>query len=252
MQSCKILMSNLGYARGIGGGLAEHVLKAHRHFYCSEAVQRKSLLQLGELIVEEDPDICCFAEIDKGSFPSAGFNQLEALLTEKYIFFDIENKYAPGSRLRSFFMTNGKCNAFLAKHPFPHHKLYFRSGVKRLVYKIKIDEHLTLFFAHFSLSRRLRRAQLVEARKLLDEAQGESVFLGDFNILDGLRELDPLLKNSPYILLNRDEPTFRFHKRHLTLDLCICSRELERRAQLRVVPQPYSDHAALVLDIRSS
>jgi endonuclease/exonuclease/phosphatase family metal-dependent hydrolase len=251
MKTFKILLSNLGYCRGIDGRLTQHIFYAHRHFYCTPTAQNHSLQQLNALIAREDPDICCFVEIDKGSFTSAGYNQIQALINEKYVFYDIENKYAQASRLRSFFITKGKSLAFIAKRAFSHEKLYFRCGTKRLIYKIDLDETLTLFFAHFSLNKVVREKQILQAGELMRSAVREVIFLGDFNILTGINELDPLLKQGPFVLLNREDiPTFTFHKHRLVLDLCICSKGIAERANLKVVSQPYSDHAALVLEVR--
>lgn len=252
MRTYKILMSNLGYARGISGSLADHLRYAHRHFYCSAKIQKDSLRQLSKIIADEDPDICCFMEIDKGSFSSAGLNQLQELIDEKYSFSDIENKYAVKSQLRSFPMSMGKSNAFLAKHNFSHEKLYFPIGIKRLIYKISLDHHLTLFFAHFSLSKSVRAKQILKTRDLMQKTKGEVVFMGDFNILSGLREIGPLLDCGRFKLLNQiDATTFTFHTRKLVLDLCICSVSLVPQALLEIVPQSYSDHAALVLTLHT-
>ncbi len=246
----KILLSNLGYARGISGKFSHHVRYLHRHFYCSPTVQKNALRQLGTLITREDPDLCCFVEIDKGSFTSGGYNQLHALMDAKYPHFDIENKYGPTSQLRSFFVTRGKSNGFMAKHDFPHERIYFRHGTKRLVYKITLAPRLFLFFSHLSLNRSVRRAQLLEVRELMDGVSGEVVFLGDFNILSGLSELSALLEHPGIVLLNQEDvPTFTFHKRELLLDLCFCSVGLAASSRLTVVPQAYSDHAALVLEV---
>ena len=253
MRTFKILMSNLGYARGISGSLRDHLRYAHRHFYCSPEIQKRSLRQLGRLIAEEDPDICCFMEIDKGSMTSAGINQLQELVDEKYRYFDIESKYAEKSRLKSFVISRGKSNAFLAKHNFLHEKLYFSSGLKRLIYKIILRHNFTLFFAHFSLNRSMRARQILETRRLIMETEGDVIFMGDFNILSGFKELDPLLESGRFMLLNQKEvATFTLHKRRLVLDLCICSADLAHRAHLKIVPQPYSDHAALVLAVSSA
>jgi endonuclease/exonuclease/phosphatase family metal-dependent hydrolase len=247
----KILFSNIGYARGINGCLSHHLLLAHRHVYCSPAVQEKALQQIRGLIESENPDICCFVEIDKGSFPSSNFNQLEALVNEKYAYFDIENKYAQASMLRSFALTKGKSNAFLAKQKIPFEKTYFSDGTKRLVYKIALAEGITLFFAHFSLKKKVRMRQLVQVRHMIGETSGEVIFLGDFNIMTGLEELMPLLHQNQLVLVNREEHhTFTFHRKTLLLDLCICSKGIAARTDLKIVPQPYSDHAALVLTIR--
>lgn len=247
---CKILFSNLGYARGIGGTLAEHVVYAHRHLYCTPDVQKATLRQLSALIEQEDPDICCFVEIDEGSFTSARFNQLAALLNDHYRFFDVENKYAPNSRLRSFFLTRGKSNAFISKTEIPFEKVYFSMGTKRLIYRVVLRDDVNLYFTHFSLTHSVRLRQIAEIKKLVHSTPGEVILLGDFNVLTGLSELAPLLVDENLILLNReDSPTFRFHRRHLVLDLCLCSPKIAKKAELKVLPQPYSDHAALILDV---
>jgi endonuclease/exonuclease/phosphatase family metal-dependent hydrolase len=250
MALSKILMSNIGYARGINGCLSHHIFYAHRHLYCPPDVQEQALAQLSELIEQEDPDICCFVEIEQGSPASANFNQLERLIGEKYMFYDIENKYGQMSRLRSWPLTRGKSNAFMAKRQLPYEKLYFRHGAKRLIYKIRLDAHTTLFFAHFSLKKAVRALQLEQVRELLKSTPGEIIFLGDFNVLTGLQEIAPLLHEDHFMLLNRaDDPTFTFHRMKLVLDLCICSKQIARHINLRVVPQPYSDHAALLLEL---
>src|SRR4051812_41025009 len=135
MAAHTILMSNLGYLRGINGLLSQHIKYAPRHIYCSPEVQQQSIRQVAELIAREDPDICCFVEIDKGSADMGYLNQLEALVTEKYPYYDIENKYGLTSKLRHFPLTKGKSNGFLSKKQLPHEKIYFTAGTKRLIYK---------------------------------------------------------------------------------------------------------------------
>jgi len=250
MTSHKILFSNLGYARGLGGGLVEHALHAYRHLYCSPAVQKKSLNQLSQLIMAESPDLCCFVEIDRGSMGSARFDQLAHLTTEKYPFGDIENKYGPTSILRKLAYTSGKSNAFLARRDYQFEKQYFSCGYKRLIYKISLDNNVRLFFAHFSLNKSTRAQQLLEARELMEREEGETLLLGDFNILTGLQEMRSFLSDGRFILLNDPQiPTFFIHNRKLVLDLCICSKALGANASLKIVPQSYSDHAALVLHL---
>lgn len=247
----KILMSNLGYMRGINGGLAHHFYYAHRHFYCSIPVQKKSLRQLISIIENEDPDICCFVEIDKGSSDSANFNQLSELVNEKYSFFDGENKYGQSSRLRSLPFSKGKSNAFIAKQNFEYEKIYFTHGTKRLIYKIILDKNTTLFFTHFSLKKNVRMHQLLQVRQLLHETSGDVILLGDFNIISGFAELTPLLHENNLRLLNEEHtPTFTFHKIKKAIDLCICSENIAHNLELKIIPQPYSDHAALLLEIK--
>ncbi len=246
----KILFSNIGYARGINGFLRHHLLYSYRYLYCSQIVQEQSLKQLKEIISFENPDICCLIEIDTGSASSANFNQLGHLINANYNFFDIENKYRLNSWLRTFHHTRGKSSAVIAKRPLICEYLHFVHGIKTLIYKISLEEGLTLFFAHFSLKRRIRNKQLQEIRHMIDNTQGEIILMGDFNILVGLEELKPLLEKGDLVLLNREEePTFTFHKHRLLLDLCICSRNIAKNTELKIIPQPFSDHSALLLKI---
>lgn len=244
------MLSNIGYARGISGALGQHIARVYRHIYCAPRTQRKALRQLSAIMNKEDPDVCCFIEIDEGSFSSGGCNQLAELASARHPWGAIANKYAPSSAERSFLVSKTFGNAFVAKTRLAYEKIYFAHGVKRLVYRIHLEKRLTLFFAHFSLNERVRRRQFAEARKLMDSVRGDVIFMGDFNILSGAGELAPLISDRKYALLNSaDQPTFTFDSRRLMLDLCIVSARLAPRARLKVIPQPYSDHAALVLRV---
>lgn len=245
----KILLSNLGHLRGIGGSLTQHILLAHRHFYCSVAVQEKVWRQLTAIIASERPDLCCFVEIEQAAFHAANFCLLEGIAGQPYPFFDIENKYSHTSRLRTFPMTRGKSNAFLSRQDFPYEKIHFSHGAKRLIYQITLAPEITLFFAHFSLNRKIRTRQLLEVRQRMLDTPGEVIFLGDFNILGGFKELAPLLQDGELVLLNESEhPTFTFHTIRKVLDVCLCTRTIAGKCRLKVIPQPYSDHAALLLE----
>lgn len=252
MTTTKVLMGNLGYLRGINGELLHHMRYAYRHLYCPPSVQEACIRQVVNIMEQEQPDICCFVEIDKGSADVRNFNQLEALVSTNYPFFDIENKYGPLSRLRHLPLTRGKSNGFVAKRELPYEKIFFTHGTKRLIYKISVEPHVTLFFAHFSLKKAVRYHQLLQVRQILAQTPGEIIVLGDFNIHSGFGELAPLMHENHLMLMNQEDvPTFRFHTRRLPLDLCICSRGIAERSELKIIPQPYSDHEALLLTIRS-
>jgi endonuclease/exonuclease/phosphatase family metal-dependent hydrolase len=244
----KILFSNLGYATGIDGSLHHHVTKVFRHAFQNQAKQRFVLAQFQQIIQREAPDICCMVEMDQGSFHSNRFNQIEALTDELYPIYDIADKYGPASRVAKIAFHVGKSNGFIARRLYFFEKLYFTHGTKRLIYKIILGPRLTLFFTHFSLNEKVRALQFSEIRRLIERVEGDIILLGDFNIMGGVRELAPLLEGDFLRLLNiPTEPTFRFHRRHHMLDLCLCSPSLVRVLQLRVIPQSFSDHCALVI-----
>lgn len=246
----KIFFSNLGYARGIDGSLKQHLTRAGRHFYNKVLVQEHVLNQAKAIITAEDPDLCCFVEIDQGSIHSARFNQIEALMDKDYRYHDIAGKYGEDSRYHKMFLHEGKSNAFMAKGPVPFERLYMKHGTKRLIYKITLAG-ITVLFAHFSLNNKTRTKQFEEMRNIVADIGGEIIIMADFNIMAGFKELEPLLKENNLRVLNKEEDhTFQFHKRKLTLDLCICSDTLVEKSFLKIIPQPFSDHAALMVEIK--
>ena len=243
----RIFFSNVGYARAMDGNLKKHLMYAYRHVYCSPLVQQHALGELMNIIKKEKPDFCCLLEVDSGSFHSGYLNHMSLLINEEYPFHDIGDKY--GTMLGKMPMHKGKSNAFLAKKQMPFQKRYFSFGSKRLVYRIEIEK-IVLYFAHFSLRAGIRQKQFAEIRNWMVGEAGEVILLGDFNVVNGLQELDILLKNTDYRLLNDiQEMTFRFHKQRLLLDICICSAGIAESAKLKVIPQSFSDHDALLLDI---
>jgi endonuclease/exonuclease/phosphatase family metal-dependent hydrolase len=246
----RILFSNLGYATGINGTLRQHAGKILRHAFQTKAMQHKILAQFNNIIEGTNPDLCCLVELDQGSIHSGYFNQMNALISTQYPVYDIANKYGPHSHLSSLLFHRGKSNGFLAKTPQSFERLYFEHGAKRLIYKIQLRPNLTLFFAHFSLTRKIRAKQFVEMKRLVEATKGDVLVFGDFNTLTGLGELKPLVEGNFLTLLNsRDSPTFRFHRWQHILDLCLVSPALAPICRLEVIAQPFSDHEALLLEI---
>jgi len=248
--SQKILFSNIGYAKGIDGTLWQHFWRMHRHIYCPIPMQQQVLGQLKNIIRQEQPDICCFVEIDEGSFQSGEFNQMHALMDEEYHFHDMADKYGVGNFLSRVPFHKGKNNGFLAKSVLPFDRLYFDFGSKRLLYKIILPGDIHLFFGHFSLNRRVRLRQFQVLNRMVKETLGKVIVLADFNIMDGFAELGAITDGTDLKILNREEDyTFTFHRRQLALDICLCSSELAGQVGLKIIPQPYSDHAALLVEL---
>jgi endonuclease/exonuclease/phosphatase family metal-dependent hydrolase len=246
----KILFSNIGYAKGIDGTLWQHISRIGRHIYCGESTQTLILKQLKGILDAEQPDLGCFVEIDQGSFHSAYVNQLKYLIDDDYKFFDIANKYGEGNWRGRMPLSKGRSSAFLSKSEVKFDRLYFTHGTKRLMYRIVLPGNIHVFFAHFSLDRAVRVQQFEEVRGMMQQAGGDSILLADFNIMHGFSELDPLIKNTNLKVLSKEtDHTFTFHRRKLALDLCICSDALLDRISVRVIPQPFSDHQALLVEV---
>lgn len=249
MNKRKILFSNIGYARDINGALLQHVTRFGRHIYSPAQVQEKVMAQLKAIIAAEQPDICCLVEIEQGSFHSANFNQIQALMDDEYKFHDIANKYGQGNRVSRLPFLQSKSNAFLARHSYSFERLYFTHGTKRLVYRVAIDDDISLFFAHFSLNRKIRQKQFAEINKLARDSGKQVIIMADFNIMQGFKELECLLAGTNLKVMNKEtDHTFIFYRKKLALDLCICSEGLAESAALKIIPQPFSDHAALLME----
>ena len=245
----KIFFSNIGYARGIDGTLAQHVRRFHRHLYAGISPQQQVLSQLKGIIAAEEPDLCCFVEVDRGSVHSAFFNQLDYLVDEDYCHFDIADKYGEGNPLGKLPLFMGKSNAFLSRQALDFQRLYFQRGSKRLIYRIMLPNNIALYFGHFALQEKVRALQLAELRSFIQTHDGEVIIMADFNIMQGFKELRPLLDRTDLMVLNDESlHTFKLHKNSWALDLCICSQSLAERLRLTVIPQPYSDHAALLVE----
>lgn len=257
----RILFSNIGYARGIDGSLWQHLTRIGRHFYTSEAVQGDVLGQLKTLIRNKEPDLCCLVEIDQGSIHTGYLNQILQLMDDDYQHHDIAGKYGEGRLVGQLPFHIGKSNAFIARQPLPFARMAFSTGSKRLVYKIDITpdfipalrsgiSRITVFFAHFSLNASARQRQLLEMKAMAAQCSNPVVILADFNILTGFGELEPLITGTDLVVLNDEaQPTFTLHRHNWALDLCICSTALVDHIDLDILPQAYSDHAALLVHL---
>lgn len=239
----KILFSNIGYARGIDGSLVQHIRSIGRNLYCPVPVQQQVIGQIKNLMTEEAPDLCCFVEVEAGRH----YHHIHALSDETYAYSDLTGKYGETSLYSRLPFHTRKGNGLISNHPLVYEKLYLRHGIKKLVYRVTLPNGMTVLFAHLSLLPRTRALQINELRGMMDGIGGDVLLMADFNILSGLRELNPLLHDGVFSLMNDENThTFSFHRHKLTLDLAICSAGLRDKMDLRVIPQPYSDHAALL------
>jgi hypothetical protein len=138
---------------------------------------------------DTDPDVCCLIELDQGFLHSGYFNQIEVLISARYLNYNIADNYGPESRFSDLICHRGKSNGFLSKVPLHFTYQYFQHGTKRLVYRLQLTQSLALFFGHFSLNRRTRAKQMLEVREFLFGEAGEVIVFEDLNILTGLERL---------------------------------------------------------------
>lgn len=251
MKAYRILFSNLGYARQINGTLRQHMRGAWRYLNCSPDVQTDALLQLRTLMHAHQVDIACLAEVDSGSSNNRYFDQMHFLRDGIYCHAHAINKYGTGRGLDEAPLSRGKSNGWIARVPVPFECRYLREGTKRLVYVLYPEGCPPIIFGHFSLRAVVRRQQFEEVAGWVRELGGDVLVLGDFNNYRGMGELTPLTKAAGLHLVGSDRaPTFRFSHYRATVDLCLASESLLSGLHVRVLPQPYSDHEALLIDWR--
>ena len=145
----KIFFSNIGYARNIDGSLLQHLTGFHRNFFNSLYTQKKVLSQVRDVMNRCRPDLCCFVEVDMGSYSSAYLNHLDHISDEEYSYYDAADKYGEQSILSRLPFHQGKANGFLARSEIPYERLYLPYGSKRLIYKINLPGDIDLYFLHF-------------------------------------------------------------------------------------------------------
>lgn len=248
----RILVSNLGYARDIDGSILRHLKHGLRHFRTSVFVQKNALDAYRQIIKDANPHLCCLIEVDTGSFTSGWFNQFSYLEDSAYILRDVVSKYAVDRQHHHLSAFHGKCNGIMANRLYAYERLYLACGSKRLLYRIVLEEGLTLFFTHLSLHRSIRLQQLKELRVFADKEKGDVLIAGDFNILAGVDELSVLCGDKKYRILNNpEEGTFTLFGKHYLLDVCIANCSAQSHFSVKVIDQPFSDHDALLVTVET-
>lgn len=201
-----------------------------------------------DLIEREKPDICCFAEVTQKSL-----NALQEQLKTVYQFHDTETKYGKKSMLRKIPLFKKKGNGILSRENVSMTKHFLKQGVKKLLYEVQIADDLHLFAGHFALGRKARKAQLKELKKIVAEKK-RVILCGDFNIFGGFTEMTDLLdvKGKGMSIINKaSDHTFPSKKPNKSLDLFICSTDIELTSFKVLKNVKISDHLPIVLEIQA-
>ncbi|MBI2463597.1 endonuclease/exonuclease/phosphatase family protein [Candidatus Peregrinibacteria bacterium] len=227
MKRFKILLLNTGYCVGVNGSRSQYVRYCYRYLFCSRRIQRQVIHDIDSLIAKENPDLCCFIELHKESNILRRFNQLQALLDKEYRFYHMANKYGERGILSRAPVFRQNTNGFMAKKELFFRRHYFRSGRKKLLYEIILENDIHLFMAHFSLKKEVRERQFVQLKNLI-QGKKRIIICGDFNIFHGYEELKPLLETGNLEVMNSsDQKTFPSCHPKRYFDLFICSKDIK-------------------------
>lgn len=243
VNSYRIFFFNLQYFLGFDGSLWNYIKKFHRFFFCSRKMKRQLLTQLAEFINQEQPDLCCFVEIEDDKF----FPEVQSMLTH-YPKNMIQNKYHPTGFLKKLRGFRTRCNGFFAKEVSGVKTHYFSCGAKRLIHEIALPNEVTVFMAHFALNRDIRRRQFRDIARFIATKQ-RVILCGDFNIFDGFGELEELMAATGLRFLHMEkEPTYPRYKPKFTLSLFLGSPEIASLGVKVIRDLPISDHLPVMLD----
>ncbi len=226
-----ILLSNFSYGLWVDGSLWWYIRHVHRARFTPKN-QYMSLVHLAECIREEDIDIACICEIHQGE----QIDILNSLLPDMHI--RAHTKYGENFSLSSFFFGEKKSNGVLTRSDYPVSITYFTYGHKKLIYIIDITPEVCLYFAHFSLRKEVRALQFEELEHIIDSSK-HTIIAGDFNIFQGIEELQWLCKkfNLEPIMTT---PTFPSFRPKYLLDLFLVSKNIQFESQ--VLSDIFSDH----------
>jgi endonuclease/exonuclease/phosphatase family metal-dependent hydrolase len=240
----KILLYNLAYCTGVDGSTHKYISHGLRHFVGSLRRRKTHINDLHTIIEREQPDVCCFVEVDSDS-------PLIDRLLHKYKYTDISNKYRAGSIFSKAPFYKKKSLCILSKFPFGVQRHYFTHGFKRLLTEAKFHNGFSLFLSHNSLRPWVRKRQFHLISLLAGDGRKKVITCGDYNILAGTHELEPLRKRGMKLANNPTDFTFPAHRPRKTLDVFLCSDDIRVKRIRALKDVRLSDHLPVVLEVES-
>lgn len=239
----KVLLYNLAYCTGVDGSVPKYISRNFNHVLPWARKKTGIVDRVEEMLDREQPDVCCFAEIDCDS-------PLIARMQRHYPYSNVSHKYAKDGWHQHCPVIRKKGNAVFSKRPCTMEKHYFPSGTKRLLYEVSVENGPSVFASHFSLGHRTRTKQIEFLSDIVHSRKKPTVVCGDFNIFRGISELRALIEKTGLVLANNPEHgTFPSHRPKKLLDLFLHSPDLPV-ASMRVLNDVrLSDHLPIVLEL---
>ena len=240
----KIMVYNIAYATGLKGSLREYFLKFWRYLWA----QRVTLKKISDFIQKQKVDVVCLLEIDAGSIRNRFRSQVKMLADKLfYPFYYTHPKYHPSSVAKIIPTIRKQHDAILSNKEGELRVHYFKGGTKKLIQEFIVDG-ISIFVVHLSvLRKRLRKAQLKDLTKILKECPREYIVCGDFNIFQGLSEVQDFIDDNKLNLVI-EQATFPSYKPRKQLDLILVSKSLVIKSA-GVENVPYSDHLPVWVEI---
>jgi len=242
----KIVFYNIAFGTGVNGSWTHYINNIWRFVWTSN----RALSSINKTLKKVDGDVICLAEVDNGSFRNGFRCQAKAMANHlKYKFFDTQNKYHPSSIWRWMMLLKNQHDAVLSKKRGLLKKHYLKTGMQKLVTEF-ITEGVSIFVVHLAvLSKNARSKQLMELSEILEKCQNPYVVCGDFNIHNGLHEINPFLKKTGVSLVKTNH-TFPSHKPDRTIDLFLTSLDLNVK-NFGIIKSLDSDHLPIWIELEN-
>lgn len=242
VQTLRILLFNVGYCTEIDGSLKSYLKSSYRYLYNPKKITTNAYAGLHNLIAEQNPDLCFFAEVRP--------NVQKMTQSASYSFSMVDNKYGRHSILSVLPFFRKNCNGVLSKTAITHRKRYFKNGTKKLIYELTLEDGTVLLFAHFSLMAHTRKKQFKELEDIIGNRKNV-VLCGDFNTLSHPDELLKFAKRAGLRIVNpKWEATYPTAHPKKDLDLFLCSRTIRLRTIHVLHDVRLSDHLPVVLEMK--
>jgi len=239
----RFLLYNIRYATGTG---ERFHLPLPYSGYLKPTTEH--LGRITEFILSLRPDIVGLVEVDSGSFRAGRRSQTVAIAETLGHYHVYRTKYAKGSWAQQFPVLKNQGNAFLTSKEIKNQKChYFRSGIKRLVIELELED-LTILLVHLSVKFRHRHYQLWELHSLIKQIRKPLILAGDFNVFRGAREVQLFLAATGLQNANgKGLPTYPSWAPRRELDFILHSPEIRVRS-LQIPEVELSDHLPVVCD----
>lgn len=241
--SLKILSQNIAYCSGLCGSPFSYATGFYKQLFHFASLQRKAEKQIVDLIKNQEPDVCLFAELTNPSL-----QRIQSSLQGMYPYAQAATKYGKDSKLQSLPIYKTKCNGVLLQndHQVIQHDL--SHGCKKLVYEISLNDECSVFHVHLALKKQMRLNQLKDLAPLIQRKK-YAILTGDFNCFSGFLEFDEFMSITGLIIVSdTNQKTFPSYKPKHTLDVFLCSPEIEVQHCSVIPDMLYSDHLPTILE----
>ena len=247
----RIILYNIQYCAGLKGSW--EYLKFWKMFFTPKYLD----YVIANELKKHKPDIVGFIEIDTGSIRARKKDSTK-FFRDFLDFHDQAERIKYDKRGFSGIMkilpiTRKQGNAIISKYYIEDVKYHhLKGGTKKIVIEtlIKKPHRFKVLLVHLPLGKNARKKQLDQLAEIANSIDGPFIMMGDFNILDGIKEIRPLLRKTRLKLAKKKpyeftQPTMKPKK---MLDLILTSDDIKVNDYKILEDMEYSDHLPVMVD----